>query len=123
VVDEDGYLFVVDRIADFIKSWGYRVSSQEVESCVLQLPEIVSAAAVGVPDMAAGEAIHVFVTLRARAEITSDAIIAHCREKLAKHMVPEVVTIIKNLPLNPHGKVIKSELRMLALNGANHPFP
>ena len=100
-VDEDGYIFVVDRIADFIKSWGYRVSSQEVESCVLQLPDIVSAAAVGVPDLAAGEAIHVFVTLRAKAEITPDAIIAHCREKLARHMVPEVVTIIKSLPLNP----------------------
>jgi long-chain acyl-CoA synthetase len=115
-VDEGGYIFVVDRIADFIKSWGYRVSSQEVESCVLQLPEIVSAAAVGVPDMAAGEAIHVFVTLRARTEITPEAIIAHCREKLAKHMVPEAVTIIKSLPLNPHGKVIKSELRKLAMN-------
>jgi acyl-CoA synthetase (AMP-forming)/AMP-acid ligase II len=113
-VDDDGYIFVVDRIADFIKSWGYRVSSQEVESCVLQLPEIVSAAAVGVPDLTAGEAIHVFVTLRAKAEITPDIIIAYCREKLARHMVPEVVTIIKSLPLNPHGKVIKSELRKMA---------
>jgi acyl-CoA synthetase (AMP-forming)/AMP-acid ligase II len=119
-VDEDGYIYVVDRIADFIKSWGYRVSSQEVESCVLQLPEIVSAAAVGVPDLAAGEAIHVFVTLRARAEITPEAITMHCREKLAKHMVPEVVTVIKSLPLNPHGKVIKSELRKLAMNGSGN---
>jgi long-chain acyl-CoA synthetase len=117
-VDEDGYIFVVDRIADFIKSWGYRVSSQEVESCVLQLPDIVSAAAVGVPDLTAGEAIHVFVTLRAKVEITPDVIIAHCREKLARHMVPEVVTIIKSLPLNPHGKVIKSELRKMALKQA-----
>jgi acyl-CoA synthetase (AMP-forming)/AMP-acid ligase II len=115
-VDDEGYIYVVDRIADFIKSWGYRVSSQEVESCVLQMPEIVSAAAVGVPDLAAGEAIHVFVTLRARAEITPEAIIAHCREKLAKHMVPEVISVVKGLPLNPHGKVIKSELRRMALN-------
>ena len=120
-VDKDGYIFVVDRIADFIKSWGYRVSSQEVESCVLQLPDIVSAAAVGVPDLAAGEAIHVFVTLRARAEITPQAIISHCREKLSKYMVPEVVTIIKSMPLNPHGKVIKSELRKMALNSSDNP--
>ena len=69
--------------------------------------------------MMAGEAIHVFVTLRAGAEITPEAIITHCREKLAKHMVPEVITIIKSLPLNPHGKVIKSELRKIALNGSN----
>jgi long-chain acyl-CoA synthetase len=119
-VDEDGYIFVVDRIADFIKSWGYRVSSQEIESCVLQLPEIVSAAAVGVPDLAAGEAIHVFVTLRARADITPEAIIAHCNEKLARHMVPEVITVVKGLPLNSHGKVIKSELRKMALNGSKN---
>jgi len=122
MVDEDGYIYVVDRIADFIKSWGYRVSSQEVESCVLQLPDIVSAAAVGVPDMVAGEAIHVFVTLRAKSEITPEAILAHCREKLARYMVPEVVTIIKSLPLNPHGKVIKSELRKMALNGSDNPI-
>ena len=120
-VDEDGYIFVVDRIADFIKSWGFRVSSQEVESCVLQLPDIVSAAAVGVPDLAAGEAIHVFVTLRAKSGITPEAIITHCRERLARHMVPEAVAIIRSLPLNPHGKVIKSELRKMALKGSDSP--
>lgn len=114
-VDEEGYLFVVDRKADFIKSWGYRVSSQDVESCVLQLPEVVSAAAVGVPDLTAGEAIHVFVTLRAKAEVLPEAIITHCREKLAKHMVPEKVHLVKSLPLNAHGKVVKSELRQLAV--------
>lgn len=121
-MDEDGYLYVVDRKADFIKSWGYRVSSQEVEACVLKLPGIVSAAVVGVPDLAAGEAIHAFITLRPDSEVASDAVIAHCREHLAKHMVPEVVTVIKKLPLNAHGKVIKAELRKLATidtNGQN----
>jgi long-chain acyl-CoA synthetase len=118
-LDEDGYLYVVDRKADFIKSWGYRVSSQEVEACVLKMPEIVSAAVVGVPDLAAGEAIHAFVTLRPKTDITSEAVIAHCREQLAKHMVPEVVTVIKQLPLNAHGKVIKAKLREMALADKN----
>jgi acyl-CoA synthetase (AMP-forming)/AMP-acid ligase II len=113
-VDEDGYLYVVDRKADFIKSWGYRVSSQEVETGVLRLAEVVSAAAVGVPDLAAGEAIHAFVTLRAGSGLTTEAVLAHCRETLARHMVPEQVHIVKALPLNANGKVIKSELRKLA---------
>jgi acyl-CoA synthetase (AMP-forming)/AMP-acid ligase II len=113
-VDEEGYISIVDRKDDFIKSWGYRVSSQEVESCVLQLPDIVSAAAVGVLNLASGEAIHVFVTIRPGCGATPAAIEAHCREHLAKHMVPEVVSIIEKMPLNPNGKVVKSELRRMA---------
>jgi long-chain acyl-CoA synthetase len=113
-VDEDGYISIVDRKDDFIKSWGFRVSSQEVESCVLQLPDIVSAAAVGVPDLASGEAIHLFVTVRPGVEIAPDAIRAHCRGRLAKHMVPEVVRVIARMPLNSNGKIVKSELRKMA---------
>ena len=114
-VDEDGYIYVTDRTEDFIKSWGYRISSQEVESCALQLPDVVSAAAVGVPSLTAGEAIHLFVTLRPGVEVTREAIASHCRCNLAKHMVPEAFTILKSLPLNSNGKVVKSELRKLAL--------
>jgi len=113
-VDEDGYIFVVDRKDDFIKSWGYRVSSQEVESCVLELKDVVSAAAVGTPSLEAGEAIHVFAVLRPDSALTADRILAHCRERLAKYMVPQVVTFIDKLPLNSNGKVVKSELRKRA---------
>ena len=113
-VDEEGFITIVDRKDDFIKSWGYRVSSQEIESCVLQIPDIVSAAAVGVPDLRSGEAIHVFVTTRPGANITPEAIQVHCREHVAKHMVPEVVRVIGSMPLNSNGKVLKSELRRMA---------
>lgn len=113
-VDEEGFISIVDRKDDFIKSWGYRVSSQEVESCVLQLPDIVSAAAVGVPDLAAGEAINIFVTVRPGSAVAPDDIKAHCRAHLAKHMVPEVVHVIKSMPLNSNGKIVKSELRRMA---------
>jgi long-chain acyl-CoA synthetase len=113
-VDQEGFITIVDRLDDFIKSWGYRVSSQEIESCVLQIPDIVSAAAVGVPDLRSGEAIHVFVTTRPGAVITPEAIQAHCREHVAKHMVPEVVRVIGSMPLNSNGKVLKSELRRMA---------
>jgi len=113
-VDGDGYIFVVDRKDDFIKSWGYRVSSQEIESCVLRIPEIVSAAAVGVPDLEAGEAIHVFITEKPGANVAPESVIEHCRGQLGKHMIPRVVRVIKNLTLNSNGKVVKAELRRMA---------
>ncbi len=113
-VDEEGYIFVVDRKDDFIKSWGYRVSSQEVESCVLENQDVVSAAAIGVPNLASGEAIHVFITVRPEATVLGETIIEYCHSKLGKHMVPEAVHIIKALPLNSNGKVVKNELRKMA---------
>jgi long-chain acyl-CoA synthetase len=110
-VDEDGYIYVVDRKADFIKSYGYRVSSQQIEACVLELEDVVSAAAVGEPDPLRGEAIIVFVTLRVGSPLSAKGIIDHCHQKLARHMVPKSVEILESLPLNPQGKVLKSELR------------
>ncbi len=110
-VDEDGFIFVVDRKADFIKSYGYRVSSQQVEDCVLALQDVVAAAAVGEPDAMRGEAIVVFVTLREDSVLQPDAIIAHCRGKLARHMWPKRVEVLDSLPLSAQGKVLKSELR------------
>jgi long-chain acyl-CoA synthetase len=113
-VDDDGYIYVVDRKDDFIKSWGYRVSSQEIESCVLRIQDIVSAAAVGVEDLESGERICVFITVRPGAAVTPESVIEYCRNQLAKYMVPSIVTIIGALPLNSNGKVIKAELRRMA---------
>jgi acyl-CoA synthetase (AMP-forming)/AMP-acid ligase II len=110
-VDEDGFIYIVDRKSDFIKSLGHRVSSQEIEARILQLPEVVSAAAIGVPDDLQGEAIRVFVTLKTKAKLTPDEIILHCKQTLARHMVPRDVIVIDRLPMNAHGKVIKSQLR------------
>jgi acyl-CoA synthetase (AMP-forming)/AMP-acid ligase II len=110
-VDSDGFVFIVDRRADFIKSWGHRVSSQEIEACVLKIDRVVAAAAVGVPDDEAGEAAVVFLQLRPGATVTSDEVLAWCRRQLAKHMVPRRVEILDALPLNSHGKVDKPALR------------
>lgn len=110
-VDEDGYIYIVDRKADFIKSYGYRVSSQQVEACILELEDIVSAAAIGEPDLLRGEAILVFVTLRAGSLLTTEDIFSHCHHKLARHMVPKTIEILDSLPLSSQGKVLKSELR------------
>jgi len=110
-VDEDGFIYIVDRKSDFIKSLGHRVSSQEIEENILKLPEVISAAAIGVRDEVMGEAIRVFVTLQSSSHISPDDIINYCRQKMARHMVPKEVIILDRLPMNAHGKVVKSKLR------------
>lgn len=110
-VDEDGFIYVVDRKSDFIKSLGHRVSSQEIEARILQIPEVVTAAAIGVPDDLMGEAIRVFVTLKSKAQITPDEIINYCKQHLARHMVPKDVIVVDHLPINAHGKIVKSVLK------------
>lgn len=110
-VDDDGFIFVVDRKADFIKSYGYRVSSQQIEGCIVEMPDIVAAAVIGEPDLVRGEAIVAFVVLRAGAATTLRDVIAHCAERLPNYMVPKDAVIIDRLPINAHGKVVKNELR------------
>lgn len=114
-VDEDGFIYIVDRKDDFIKSYGHRVSSQEIEAGVLELSEVVAAAAVGVPDLVRGEAIRVYVTLRTDSKLTPEQIISHCKQRMASYMVPYDVVVLKSLPLNENGKVLKSVLRQQAL--------
>lgn len=118
-MDEDGYIFIVDRKADFIKSYGYRVSSQLVEACILELEDVVSAAAIGEADPFRGEAIVVFVTLCAGSQLTKEDIISHCRHTLAHHMVPKTIEILNSLPLSSQGKVLKSELRKRSVTAAS----
>ncbi len=113
-VDEDGDIYVVDRREDFIKSWGYRISSQSIEGCALGLPEVVHAAAVGVPDTQAGEAVTLFVVRRPDSSLTADEVLATCRARLARHEVPRSVVFVDSMPLNPSGKVVKARLREMA---------
>ena len=113
VVDSDGFVYIVDRKDDFIKSWGYRVSSQEIEACALQMEDLVSAAAFGVPDLKAGEAITLAVTVRAGAAVSAEDILGFTRSRLPKHMVPSAVHLIDAMPLTASGKTAKSRLREL----------
>ena len=117
VVDDDGYIFIVDRRDDFIKSWGHRISSQEVEAAALRMEQLVSVAAIGVPDDEAGEAVTLFVTARPGAVVTADEVLAVCRQHLAKYMVPRSVLILDALPLNANGKIAKPQLREMAAAG------
>lgn len=112
-VDEDGFIYIVDRKADFIKSWGHRISSQEIEACMLQMPDIVSAAVVGIPDPDAGEAITLVVSVRAGSSTTAQDIVSFGRARLPKHKLPKQVHIVESMPLNANGKTDKRRVRDL----------
>lgn len=115
-VDEEGFIFVVDRKSDFIKSLGHRVSSQEIEAKIMdQVSDVVAAAAIGQADSIQGESIKVFVTVRTGSAIGPDDILRRCRTTMARHMVPKEIVIVENLPTNAHGKVMKNLLRKQAV--------
>ncbi len=110
-IDKDGFIYIVDRKSDFIKSYGHRISSYEIESCLLQIPQVVSAAAVGLPDEQAGEQIAAFLVRKNGATLTEQEVLKHCQAHLARHMLPKTILFLPALPINAHGKVLKSELR------------
>jgi acyl-CoA synthetase (AMP-forming)/AMP-acid ligase II len=111
VLDEDGYLFIVDRLKDMILSGGENIAGSEVERVLYEHPAVLEAAVVGRPHERWGEVPVAYVVLRAGADVTADELVEHCRGQLAKFKVPKEVVLIDALPRNPSGKVLKRELR------------
>ena len=112
VRDEDGYLFIVDRLKDMIVSGGENIAGSEVERVLYEHEAVLEAAVVGRPDERWGEVPVAFVVLRAgRRRRPRDELIEHCRGQLARFKVPKEVTFLDALPRNPSGKVLKRELR------------
>jgi O-succinylbenzoate-CoA ligase len=111
VRDEDGYLFIVDRLKDMIVSGGENIAGSEVERVLYEHEAVLEAAVVGRPDERWGEVPVAYVVLRDGASVAAEELIEHCRERLAKFKVPKDVTFLDALPRNPSGKVLKRELR------------
>ncbi|MGD0880191.1 MAG: long-chain fatty acid--CoA ligase [Acidimicrobiales bacterium] len=111
VRDEDGYLFIVDRLKDMIVSGGENIASSEVERVLYEHASVLEAAVVGRPDERWGETPVAFVVRRDGAEVTAEELVEHCRASLARYKVPKEVTFLDALPRNPSGKVLKRELR------------
>ena len=109
VQDEDGYVYIVDRLKDMILSGGENVASSEVERVLYQHPAVQEAAVVGRPDERWGEVPVAFVV--AKDGTTAEELMEHCAAQLAKFKTPKAVHFIDALPRNPSGKVLKRELR------------
>jgi acyl-CoA synthetase (AMP-forming)/AMP-acid ligase II len=115
-VDPDGFIFIVERERDLIKSGGNRVSAKEVEEVIAELPEVVEVAVLGAPHELLGEAIEAFVVVAPDAGITPDDVEVHCRKRLPLFKTPEKVLFLDSLPHNGSGKVLKPKLRELIAN-------
>jgi len=110
-LDEEGFLYLTDRKKDMILSGGENIASSEVERVLYEMPEVLEAAVIGAPDPDWGEAPVAVVTPRPGAEVTLEALQAHCRRSLAGFKTPKRLVLKDALPRNPSGKVLKRVLR------------
>ena len=110
-VDDEGFYYIVDRTKDMYISGGENVYPAEVESVLYQLPQLAEAAVIGVPDERWGEVGRAIVVLKPGALLDADAVIAHCRDNLARFKLPRTVVFTDALPRNATGKVHKPTLR------------
>ena len=109
-LDEDGYLFVVDRKKDLIKPGGFQVWPREVEEVLATHPAVAEASVAGVPDEYQGEAVKAWVVVRAGHQVTVDELRAFCRERLTGYKVPKTIEFRTELPKTMVGKVLRREL-------------
>jgi acyl-CoA synthetase (AMP-forming)/AMP-acid ligase II len=123
LIDEDGFLFIVDRLNDLIISGGENIASSEVERAIYEHPDVEEAAVVGRPHPKWNEVPVAYVVLRDDASVDEQALDAHCKERLAKYKTPKGFRFVSELPRNPSGKILKRELRDREVETADEEQP
>jgi fatty-acyl-CoA synthase len=116
-IDADGYITVVDRVKDMIKTGGENVASREVEETIYRLPEVSEVAVIGLPDPRWIEAVTAVVVVKSDATLDEGSVIRHCADAMAHFKVPKRVVFVDGLPKNPSGKLLKRELRQRFIEG------
>lgn len=109
-MDEDGYLYIVDRMKDMIISGGFNVYPREIDEILYQHPAVLEACSVGVPDSYRGESVKSFVVLKQGAGATEQEIIDFCRQRLAAYKRPAEVEFVPELPKSTVGKILRRVL-------------
>ncbi len=109
--DDDGYVFITDRLRDVIISGGFNVFPFEVEQAILALGHVADCAVIGIPSEEWGESVHACVELRQDAALTPAELIEHCKKVVGSVKAPKTVEFVTSLPRSPVGKVLKRELR------------
>jgi long-chain acyl-CoA synthetase len=111
-MDEDGFVFIVDRLKDMIVSGGENVYSAEVENALSRHPAVLECAVIGIPHAQWGEAVHAELRLRDGIEVDQETLDAHCAELIAGYKRPRSYNFRKEpMPLSAAGKILKNELR------------
>ncbi|MFC4276193.1 class I adenylate-forming enzyme family protein [Achromobacter aloeverae] len=113
--DSDGYLYIVDRKKDMVLSGGFNIYTKEVEQALAEHPSVADVAVVGVPDPIYGEAVAAFIELRPGMTLNADEVQAHARERIASYKKPKHVFFVDELPRSGVGKVLKRDLRGIAM--------
>ena len=110
-LDEDRYLYIVDRKKDVVLSGGVNTSTKEIEAVLYTHPSVMGAAVIGLPDDHWGEVVTACVVLRPGIPATEQDLVSHCLLSLASYKKPRRVYFLEDLPKNPSGKILKRELR------------
>ncbi len=121
MMDEDGYLFIVDRKKDLIKPSGFQVWPREVEEVIASHPAVAEVGVAGVPDRVRGEAVKAWAVLRDGQQVTPAEIRAYCRARLIDYKVPRCVEFRDSLPKTLVGKVLRRELVREEVSGRSSP--
>lgn len=117
-MDDEGFIFIVDRMKDMVVSGGENVYSAEVENAILKHPAIASCAVIGIPSEKWGESVHAVVVLKQGQSVSEADLIAHCKTLIANYKCPRSVEVRSELPLSGAGKIQKNKLR--EPHGAQH---
>jgi acyl-CoA synthetase (AMP-forming)/AMP-acid ligase II len=110
-MDEDGFVTVVDRLKDMIKTGGENVFSAEVENALAKHPAVSACAVIAIPDDRWGEAVHAVVVRAAGQDVSAQALMEHCKSLIAGYKTPRSIDFVDALPLSGAGKILKTKLR------------
>jgi long-chain acyl-CoA synthetase len=117
-MDDEGYLFIVDRKKDMIIAGGYNIYPRDIDEVLYEHPQIQEACAVGLPDPYRGETVKAFIVTKPGETLTEEEVISYCREKLAAYKVPKLVEFMDELPKSTVGKVMRRKLREMEMERA-----
>jgi len=118
-MDEEGFVYIVDRIKDMIVTGGENVYSVEVENAVAKHAAVMQCAVIGIPDDQWGELVHACVVPYSGASVTLDELQQHCKSMIANYKVPRSLEIMESLPMSGAGKILKKTLREKHWAGRN----
>jgi long-chain acyl-CoA synthetase len=110
-IDEDGFIYIMDRKHDMIISGGFNIYPREVEDAIMTNPQVAEAAVIGVPDEVWGESVRAFVVAKPGAALSEEDIIESCKKQLASYKKPKSVEFVLDLPKNAYGKVLRKVLK------------
>jgi long-chain acyl-CoA synthetase len=111
VIQDDGFMRIVDRKKDMILVSGFNVYPNELEDVLVTLPGVLQCAAIGIPDEKSGEAIKIFVVVKPGESLSKDQVMEHMRANVTGYKVPRAVEFRESLPTTNVGKILRRELR------------